>query len=414
MKTFVSRNTARTKKRSPIVSLPIQRKARVSDSGDGAEQEADRFADHMLAGGNRKTDRLPTIREAPTAKTPVSGSTVARLNGFRGGGQALAREDRRFFEPRLRLSLKHVRIHTGAEAARVSRSLGARAFTLGNDIVFGAREYQPGSHSGRRLLAHELTHVAQQSKSPGGGGGQSSAPQAARGPVNGGVVQREESKKGKKPNQSEEVKNRSERALMNAQTILERLVQEQSRSGISAERKTTLRMAIERIRVSMAGLLNQMEKSRDGGASGVEVAASFALAGALVLTPLPVVDEAVGTLVAIVQSVRWLLTILRVIGTSLIVTAALVQAVISLEQAVRGGTVVLSKGGVQNVADSGLLREVIDIIIESGEKDTKERRCEVARKLKQKEEGKPKREKKQDRLQKLKALVKFLCRGPRG
>jgi pyrrolidone-carboxylate peptidase len=55
-----------------------------------------------------------------------------------------------------------VRVHTGGSAAEASRSINARAFTLGRDIAFGAGEYAPESRSGRRLLAHELTHVVQQ------------------------------------------------------------------------------------------------------------------------------------------------------------------------------------------------------------------------------------------------------------
>jgi hypothetical protein len=55
-----------------------------------------------------------------------------------------------------------VRVHTGEQAARAAGSIGASAYTLGQDIVFGSRQYAPDSHSGRRLLAHELAHVVQQ------------------------------------------------------------------------------------------------------------------------------------------------------------------------------------------------------------------------------------------------------------
>jgi hypothetical protein len=56
-----------------------------------------------------------------------------------------------------------VRIHTDARAAELARSVNARAYALGRDIVFGAGEYAPESPTGRRLLAHELTHTLQQS-----------------------------------------------------------------------------------------------------------------------------------------------------------------------------------------------------------------------------------------------------------
>jgi len=55
-----------------------------------------------------------------------------------------------------------VRVHTGERAAKSARALGARAYTVGRDIVFAADRYDPGSAAGRRLLAHELTHVRQQ------------------------------------------------------------------------------------------------------------------------------------------------------------------------------------------------------------------------------------------------------------
>ena len=60
------------------------------------------------------------------------------------------------------VDLSAVRIHTGSQAASLSRDLGAHAFTTGQDIFFGHREYDPGSIKGRELLAHELTHVVQQ------------------------------------------------------------------------------------------------------------------------------------------------------------------------------------------------------------------------------------------------------------
>jgi hypothetical protein len=55
-----------------------------------------------------------------------------------------------------------VRVHTGADAEALNQALNARAFTTGQDIFFGKGEYDPGSESGRELLAHELTHVLQQ------------------------------------------------------------------------------------------------------------------------------------------------------------------------------------------------------------------------------------------------------------
>ncbi len=67
--------------------------------------------------------------------------------------------------PAIACDFSRVRIHADAEAARSARSVNARAYTVGHSIVFGAREFAPDTSAGRRLLAHELTHVLQQDPS---------------------------------------------------------------------------------------------------------------------------------------------------------------------------------------------------------------------------------------------------------
>jgi hypothetical protein len=69
-------------------------------------------------------------------------------------------------ESRLGVDLAGIRVHTGGHAADAARAVNARAFTVGQDIFFGADRYDPHSPEGQRLLAHELTHSVQQS---GGG-----------------------------------------------------------------------------------------------------------------------------------------------------------------------------------------------------------------------------------------------------
>ena len=76
-------------------------------------------------------------------------------------GQALSPDARAYFEPRLGHDFSRVRIHTERAAAEAARAVGAVAFTVGNDIVFGAGRYAT-DQSGNRLLAHELVHVVQQ------------------------------------------------------------------------------------------------------------------------------------------------------------------------------------------------------------------------------------------------------------
>lgn len=74
-----------------------------------------------------------------------------------------APERRSTYAPLAGWDFSKVRVHTDSRAAAAADALNARAFTTGNDIVFGAGQYQPSTASGRRLLAHELVHVAQQS-----------------------------------------------------------------------------------------------------------------------------------------------------------------------------------------------------------------------------------------------------------
>jgi len=65
-------------------------------------------------------------------------------------------------EPRFGHDFSQVRVHADGEAANAARAVQARAYTIGRDIVFGDRQYQPTTRDGKRLLAHELTHVVQQ------------------------------------------------------------------------------------------------------------------------------------------------------------------------------------------------------------------------------------------------------------
>jgi len=84
----------------------------------------------------------------------------------RGGGQALDRGTREFMESRLGADFGDVRVHTDSQATASARSVQAHAYTVGNDVVFQGDRYQPGTDSGRRMLAHELTHVVQQRSGP--------------------------------------------------------------------------------------------------------------------------------------------------------------------------------------------------------------------------------------------------------
>ena len=101
----------------------------------------------------------------PAGTTPAVSGPISL-----GQGRPLPPATRRYFEPRFGYDFSGVRVHADSNAARATRAVNARAFTLGRSIAFSPGQYDPDSHSGRRLLAHELTHVVQQGK--GGGSGE--------------------------------------------------------------------------------------------------------------------------------------------------------------------------------------------------------------------------------------------------
>ena len=151
----------------------LQAKLTVSDPQDHFEQEADRVADQVMrmpdvaagsapAPASPQTTAVQRAADATSALPIVDAAleeAVAALDG-RGGG--LSPEVRSFMEPRFGADLSAVRIHTDAHAHDLARSVNARAFTVGRNVVFGAGYYAPHTDSGRRLLAHELTHTLQQ------------------------------------------------------------------------------------------------------------------------------------------------------------------------------------------------------------------------------------------------------------
>src|SRR5206468_10924437 len=82
---------------------------------------------------------------------------------LRSPGQPLDPGTRAFMEPRFGHDFSLVRVHTGTQASASTRAVDALAYTVGHDIVFGVDTYAPRTSQGRRVLAHELTHVVQQS-----------------------------------------------------------------------------------------------------------------------------------------------------------------------------------------------------------------------------------------------------------
>jgi Domain of unknown function (DUF4157) len=143
----------------------LQKRLSIGASNDPLEQEADRVADHVLAGAadHAAGDGPPRIQRfaGPThVEDDVAPPRVERV--LAGGGRPLEPSLERDMGQRFGHDFSRVRVHTGAEAAQSARDVNAHAYTVGHDIVFDSGRFSPGSHEGRRLLAHELTHVVQQ------------------------------------------------------------------------------------------------------------------------------------------------------------------------------------------------------------------------------------------------------------
>jgi hypothetical protein len=168
----------------------FQAKLTVNTPGDAHEQEADRVADQVmrmqtgdqpvlqqmrvssLTGIQRKCrDCEKEEKEHVMRKEQHSGSAGASAPAVvsnvlsSGGGHPLDSGTRTFMENRFGQDFGQVRVHTDEKSAESARAIHARAYTNGQNIVFGPGQYQPESSTGRHLLAHELTHVEQQKTS---------------------------------------------------------------------------------------------------------------------------------------------------------------------------------------------------------------------------------------------------------
>jgi Domain of unknown function (DUF4157) len=165
--------------------LFIQRKLSIGAADDPMEKEADDMADkvmrmpmpepiHFSTTGDminrkcahcegkekeirRKESHTKAVRTAPSIVHEVINSP---------GGNPLDTDTRSFMETRFNYDFSNVKIHDNDLAAKSAGSINALAYTSGNNIVFNSGQYNTGSDSGKRLLAHELTHVIQQKHTP--------------------------------------------------------------------------------------------------------------------------------------------------------------------------------------------------------------------------------------------------------
>ena len=163
----------------------IQTKLAINKPGDEYEREADRISEQVMrmpesplqpacacGGGcpgcqttqlSRKQERSQTEHlRANNASVVESTPGIAEI--IHSPGHPLDAETKVLMEPRFGRDFSQVRIHTDSQATGSARALNARAYTVGHNIVFGAGQYAPHAPSGKRLLAHELSHVLQQNR----------------------------------------------------------------------------------------------------------------------------------------------------------------------------------------------------------------------------------------------------------
>jgi Domain of unknown function (DUF4157) len=147
--------------RSPLAQITLE----IGSPDDEFEREAERVADAVV----RDASAAVETAGAPNAAQRSPGAPAEDeergdwdISGSAGATSGLSGDTRSLMEARLGFDFGRVRIHTDDHAAASARSIGARAYTVGRDVVFGRGQYAPDTTEGRRLLAHELTHVVQQ------------------------------------------------------------------------------------------------------------------------------------------------------------------------------------------------------------------------------------------------------------
>ena len=191
------------RKASLSVSQAKLQRSTAAWRSDPHEQEADRMADHVTSGGGElgtqsvapaitrvSTSGPATALQGDNGATEGGGSLDSGIASSKGGGSSLDGGTRERMESGIGADFGGVKVHTDSHAAEMSQSIGARAFTHGNDIYFNEGQYNPGSKEGDHLIAHELTHTVQQGAAPVQAKRQdaSRAPPISRGPP--GVAQR--------------------------------------------------------------------------------------------------------------------------------------------------------------------------------------------------------------------------------
>ncbi|MDF0682147.1 MAG: DUF4157 domain-containing protein [Candidatus Nitrosocosmicus sp.] len=162
-----------------IRSGRLQTKLKVGHSSDQREQEADRLAEQTMKNGNSAAIGFNTQNKSGSGlmlnRKEIDNSSIDNLtnnnstlinSALNTPGKNLDNNTRHYMEPRLGYNFKDVKIHNDSGASKSADSINAKAYTVGNDVVFGKGQYNPSTDAGKNLIAHELTHVIQQNSNP--------------------------------------------------------------------------------------------------------------------------------------------------------------------------------------------------------------------------------------------------------
>lgn len=161
-------NSPETNAPKTHVSSLIQTQCEACEAKENLQEEEiqRKHEPHVFLKADNSQEYSTLMSKSQTSgSNPVSPHTTSQLFASKGGGKPLPKNTLSEMERGFGVDFSNVRTHTGASAIGMSKSLGAQAFTHGSDIYFDSGKFEPNSQGGKKLLAHELTHVVQQRRS---------------------------------------------------------------------------------------------------------------------------------------------------------------------------------------------------------------------------------------------------------
>lgn len=143
----------------------VQKKEQNPEEEDKIQKKEDpKEEEKVMKKEEKKEEPNLQRKESGTSSQANPGNYISSLNGK---GNHLPADTNTFFSTRIGYDFSDVKVHTGKEAANSAKALNAKAYTIGNDIVFNEGQLNTETTEGKKLMAHELTHVVQQSSGNG-------------------------------------------------------------------------------------------------------------------------------------------------------------------------------------------------------------------------------------------------------